>query len=102
MKKFIKRVARGLWGLFPRSLKNAIRNVFSQLAGTREIRDSFRHIYGDYTVYEELLKGKSDVTEYHVDKMIRSVGKELVELKRENQDLKKRVAALENTKGKRT
>lgn len=95
MKKKLKKILRATFRFLPRGIKNAIRNVFSELAGTREIRDSFRHIYGDYTLYEKLLHGKSDVTEYHVDKIIRSVGKQLVEVKRQNEELKLRVAKLE-------
>lgn len=98
MKKFIKKTIRLFSRVLPRSLKNFIRNGFAELAGTREMRDTFRRMYGDYTLYEEFLKGKSDVTEYHVDKVIRSVGKQLTELQRENRDLKKRIASLENTK----
>lgn len=98
MKKALKKFIKALWKILPRGIRNAIRNGFSELAGTREIRDSFRHIYGDYAVYEQMLKGKSDVTEYHVDKIIRSVGKQLTDLQNENRDLKKRVIRLENKK----
>lgn len=95
MKKVLKRVAKTSWKVLPRGIKSGIRNGFSELAGTREIRDSFRHIYGDYTVYEQLLKGKSDVTEYHVDKIIRSVGKQLTTLQQENKELSERIKKLE-------
>lgn len=98
MKRFIKKVIRGVSRLLPRSVKNFIRNIFAELAGTREIRDFYRRIYGDYTVYEKLLKDKSDVTEYHVDKVIRSVGKQLTELRQENEALKRRISALEKGK----
>jgi hypothetical protein len=95
MKKFIKKAIRVISKLLPRSVKKFIRNIFAELAGTREIRDFFRQFYGDYALYEKLLKDKSDVTEYHVDKVIRSVGKQLTELRQENEALKKRISTLE-------
>lgn len=98
MKKFIKKMIRAISRLMPRWVKNFIRNVFAELAGTREIRDFFRQSYGDFALYEKILKDKSNVTEYHVDKIIRSVGKQLAELQQENEALKKRISALEKGK----
>ena len=95
LKRSMKRGVRGVSRLVPRSSKNIIRNIFAELSGTREMRDFFRQYYGDYKVYEELLKNKSDVTEYHVDKMIRSVGKQLTDLQAENIRLSERVRMLE-------
>lgn len=94
-KETTKRVAKGVKKVIPRRAKIIVRNTLSELSGTREMRDFFNQYYGDYKLYEELLKDKSDVTEYHVDKIIRTVGKQLAELQIENEALKKRVSALE-------
>lgn len=96
MKKFAKKTLRLIARVLPRSLKNFIRNGVAELAGTREMRDTFRRMYGDYTLYEEFLKGKSDVTEYHVDKIIRSLGKQLTDLQSENAKLNRRIQILED------
>lgn len=95
IKRSIKKMGRGVWKAMPRSLRNVIRNIFSELSGTREMRDFFRQYYGDFKVYEDLLKNKSDVTEYHVDKLIRSVGEELTSLRAQQEALAKRLSELE-------
>jgi len=99
MKKRVKRIVKGTVRkgakALPRSVRSGIRDLFAELSGTREIRDSFRQYYGDFEIYNQLLKDKSDVTEYHVDKIIREVGEQLARLEQENQALKQRIAALE-------
>ena len=94
-KKIIKGTARATAKTLPKGVRSGIRNLFAELSGTREIRDSFRQYYGDFEIYNKLLKDKSDVTEYHVDKIIRSVGEEMVELREQNDILRARVEGLE-------
>lgn len=91
----IKKMLRAFVRALPRSLKSFIRNSVAELAGTRELRDTLRQYYGDFEIYNQLLKNKSDTTEYHVDKIIRTIGEELVELRLENQQLRERVVKLE-------
>ena len=96
-----KQALRAIAKVMPKRIRNLIRNFFAELSGTREMRDFFRQYYGDFEVYNKLLKDKSDITEYHVDKVIRTIGDELVSLKLNNENLTKRVALLENaTKGR--
>ena len=99
-KQSIKKIIRTFAKILPRSIKVFVRNVFAELAGTREVRDLFRQIYGDYAVYEKFLKDKSDVTEYHVDKIFRSVGQQMIDLQSENKKLAQRISVLESKKSK--
>lgn len=97
LKRSVKGGLKVVSRLTPPIVKRVTRNTFAELSGTREMRDFFRQSYGDYKVYEELLKNKSDVTEYHVDKIIRSVGEQLATLQAENAKLAERVHILEQT-----
>ncbi|QQR50964.1 hypothetical protein IPF89_04285 [Candidatus Saccharibacteria bacterium] len=73
--------------------------VVARLAGTDDIHSFISQYYGDIERYNKLLERKSNVTEYHVDKVIRSVGVALADNKLRLQELEKRIQELEATIG---
>lgn len=99
----IKKIARDTLGsiskVTPRRVKKGMKYVVSRLAGTEDIHSFISQYYGDIERYNKLLERKSNVTEYHVDKVIRSVGVELADTKLRLQELEKRIQELEGTIG---
>ena len=69
--------------------------MFAELSGTREMRDSFNNYLGDFEVYNKLLKDKANNTEYQVDKIIREIGNQILEIQARINDIEHRISNLE-------
>lgn len=88
MKRQLKRFLLACWRGVPYRLKLIMSNVLSTLSGTREMRDFFNANQGDVERYQKLVQEKSDLEEYRVDKIIRTLGMELDALKDSNKQLR--------------
>lgn len=87
MKRRIKNFVSACWRAVPFRVKVILSNVLSTLSGTREMRDFFNQTQGDMERYRTLLQDKSDLEEYRVDKIIRTIGAEVVGLREANATL---------------
>lgn len=96
VKNIGKRVVKKTKKVLPPGLKGYIKRGVSDLAGTTEMHKFMQKYIGDFERYNKLLQEKSDITEYRIDKIIRSqqqqislLTEEITEIREEIKRLKK-------------
>lgn len=99
LKRAVKRMLESVSKRTPRNVKNHIVDIFSALSGTRQLREYYNKNQGEIERYGRLLDEKSDVTEYRVDKIIRTVGQELIDQKVAIDELMRRITNIEEKIG---
>lgn len=77
---FIKKLVDATKRVIPVRFRNYLKQELKRAVGTQEINEFLRRYDGDIQIYNELLKSKSEVTEYHVDKIIKTIGDKIVKL----------------------